>query len=334
MTDAYWLRSANGHPRYVAIGGRAGRLYSDLDYLMGARGRLERQALRLAEPLLRSSADLPLEALEAVDAVSRSVDGLHQALLLWTGYYKQTWLVGSVVDTGGRRSFCKVFKVASETAEELHRRDELAKVLPASMKLPRGRSGTEGVVLYELVQRPSRRRRPSLQELADLSLQLGATALRSPENSDHLSAPSAGSATAEALCARYGCATGEALMGSRSFHPSVLVVAHGDFTPWNMICAVGGELYAVDFEAVGLWPPYYDFVHLWSQVATLAGKELDVAALVRRLGQSGVDGPANVVRRALAFDVIETAQAFLAYQENRHRTGRALDRKVSAWTRV
>ena len=44
---------------------------------------------------------------------------------------------------------------------------------------------------------------------------------------------------------------------------------HGDFTNWNLVLDTNSNVWIIDYENVGLGPPYFDFFHFSVQEALL-----------------------------------------------------------------
>jgi hypothetical protein len=325
-TDARWIRSATWTRRYIGFGDRPGRLYRDLDYLTGVRSRLERIFLGCAPSgVIDAGAVTEDDALRALAALGGGVNGGASALLLWTGYYKDTWMVGPLVGPSGRH-FVKVFKTARMAEAEVDRIALLTTVVPQGVSLTGVEARSGVVVTYGLVKR--------LRRPLDLPALL-ATALRLGDRAAETAAGPPGTVDlylrhAAALAELGGEGIGDLVRSLQDDASNVpRAVAHGDLTPWNVLRTSDGPV-LVDYERVGLYPIYYDVVHCLVQVAVEDGRTPDVRRVERLLREHGVaQGPA-IVRAGLLSNIAITLDEHDANPGNRVRTARSLSLKLQA----
>lgn len=282
-----WIKGAGQRPRYVGFG-RAERLFQGIADLSPARGAIERLALAV-----RGRNGPPVDEERILAAWSRLHAALPDstaALLLYTGYYKDTILSGVVA--GRELRFVKVFASPDGTDEEHRRLEQLRPVVPSDVLLPELATPAAGIAAYPLIERAARR--PSSKELEEVALAIGLAASHS--------APTAGPGGRRAWDA-YISKTADLVDRTdlasldRSCVPAVApkaTVAHGDFTPWNVFRTTSGRLALVDYERVGLRAPFTDSWHLATQAGALRSRAHVPAELIARVSHTAGANNAQV----------------------------------------
>lgn len=316
-----WLRSATGEPRYLGWGRRPQQLYTSLDYMIGLRGVAERQLMRLMPtPFLRATRPLAAQARLALAETQSLPQSSVRGLLLWTGYYKNTWFVGPVEDSNGIRVFAKVFKCAEDSSSEL-RRSRIVGDLAASAgtfnAIPAARLGCT-VVGYDVVHRARLATRGETLEVAAAFGRTSADSALVPAGDDWASRCRSAALILEATI---GWPADEAIRLLTRCSPTHLAIAHGDMTPWNLLETFEGPPHLIDYECVGWRPPFYDLVYADSHPLALAGavSELEATkARLRQLGYASLD-IRTMVASALATSILEAADALAEHPDNRSR---------------
>lgn len=332
-TPVSWLRGLTPEPRYVGIGRSPGRLYPLLAYLTGLRGVAEAAVLRLpADRLERGS---PPTAV--TESLERALDGLappHEALLLYTGYYKATSFVGPVIRTaGGAPVFWKAFPDRAAAQAELERAALLRCILPGGTRTASCHLVTDRLVEYDVL--PRSRVPATTRALVGCARGIAhrarshARAVDVPVVGRH----PAGRSTVHELAGSMTSAEQRRLdaaldgLGGTTFG-----ISHGDFTRWNVFRMPDGSLGVVDYDAVAARPVLFDVVHLLTQSAVEKGRAPSLRVL--RRATAGLllgDDTAAAVADALLWDACETAQQYEENPDNRHRTRRTAGLKLAAW---
>jgi hypothetical protein len=298
-------------------------LYRHLDYLRGMRGAVERAAMRLPAQWSTVRDVVEPEVLAALVEIRRAAGGIASCLLLWTGYYKQTSLVG-IVRTTNSLEFVKVFGSQADAVDEEHRLAALRALVPENVRLAEIRRRTGGVISYRLLRR-SRRPVPAAA-LREIALDIGARALAEGGHEVSGLRDLAALGVVEEVC---GSDTSSLV--ERNVHGGLMATAHGDFTAWNTFRSLDGRVCLIDYDAVSLRPPFFDAVHFATQGPALAGRSTSLLALTRSIADraGASSGTARTwVRGCLADAVLEAATAYQAYPANRHRTGVLLRSRV------
>lgn len=326
MSDPVWVRGAAKDDRYVSVGGR--ELSSHLRYLRGLRAQVERVALLLPARWTTTRPVTEPAIVSAFHALDEALGGVKSAFLLWTGYYKSTLLVGPV-RTATAVVFVKVFPCNSEAEAELARIEQLRTIIPASVRLASVDAPGAGVVIYEAM--PRSWKPLSVDVLRPVALEIGVSALRQPSESER-EVP----AHVSSLDVLEGMVGDEVrrtiereLSGGRS------ALAHGDFTPWNAFRSPDQRTCLVDYENVGLRPPFFDAVHLETQPAAVAGHGVDLRPLIRTIAEAAgvpIAEAAGWARASTADSILDTTRAHQAFSANRARSLPLLRAKISTFT--
>jgi hypothetical protein len=277
-SELRWLRGAGRRPRYVGFGG-AERLFCGIADLSPWRGTLERAALAAR----RNGATVDDERiLEAWRRLRESLPDTTAALLLYTGFYKDTVLSGIVVGRAPR--FVKVFSADDGQEEERRRLELLRAIVPREVTLPELSSPAPGIAAYPLLTRS--RRRPTARQLQDVALTIGLNAIHStPSDSGH-SQRDWQSYLGDTAALIRSTELAEVDLDRLTGHRPPPAVAHGDFTPWNVFRTGTGELALVDYERVGLRAPFTDAWHLATQPRALRSRASVPDALIARVSQA------------------------------------------------
>jgi hypothetical protein len=314
-----WVRSAAGDLRYVAWGAAWRPLAHHLQYLTGWRGRMERVAL--SSGLTQSGADrpVPTEAMQAAYSVRETLgsEGASSGLLLYTGYYKDSWFVGPIA-SDSQFTFVKIFRTPKQAeaevdramgAERLAAGDSPFECIPARHLQPTS-------VMYPLVTRSRRSRQADAEKIGQW---LASHRLEPAGESDLLSERSA---RAEASLYE--------LVGASASRPGLLTPAvasvpylvptHGDVTPWNIVPTVG-SLTLIDYDNVAPRPRCYDLIYALTHGPLIEGATVSPTRVKQRLAAAGVIDAhqAVVVAAALATSVLEHLESLQSHPENAAR---------------
>jgi hypothetical protein len=275
-TNLEHRRGAHPIPRYL-VAGDGHRLYASLDYLTGWRGRLERIWMATLSARSQGTAVPEGELRKAFEALEAAVGPIDDALLLCTGAYKSTTLVGPVTTRRHGPLFIKLFENAALAATEQCRAEIAHQVAGGAFRTAPVRMVEDAVVAYELLPRSPRR--PSADRaLAALVAMATASLARHPARFDaereraelRELAETYGLELAD-VCARLPRSTGDA------------APAHGDATPWNVFALPDGSLALIDYEEVGLRAPLFDAFHYAVQPPVVAGRPVPAPGVVRRI---------------------------------------------------
>ena len=262
---AHWVGGARLKPTYIALGDWL-PLSSSLQFLSGPRNLLEQAALRLL-----GRRTWLIESQELKDSVDRIAKATHAdaALLLYTGYYKETLLVGPVSAADGTRLFIKYYQRAERAATEVECAKRVQRLASDYFRLARIHRRVDNIVAYELL--PRGRRPAPLPAIRQAVGQMAKSALErcKATRSTH-------EQISEELIERGGQFL-PALAGDLRALKAASVETpwpdcHGDFTPWNVFMSADGALCLVDYERAGQGPPLTDLFHFHTQPAALVGK--------------------------------------------------------------
>lgn len=311
-----WIRSAAGDLRYVGWGPAPRKLAPHLNYLTGSRGILEQMALRSGLTASGKQRAVPHDAEAALAEVMATVEPRQRGLLLYTGYYKDSWFVGPVA-TGTGIDFLKVFRDPHQASEEI-RHATLAARLPGAgaryLCLP-ATPLTDRAVSYPIVRR---RGRASTDTAIGIAMAISrGDAPVSVDEGDW-------AARADAVEARV-LAVGQSPMrpgqlASQAASGGALTLSHGDLTPWNIIPTGRGPV-LIDYERLGWRPRHFDLIYAVTHVPAVAGREASIPALLDRLKQVGVvnDERRATAVSALAVGLVEHGEALLRHPNNTRR---------------
>lgn len=320
-----WLRSVTGDLRYVAWG-RYRELVPSLDYLPGARGRIEQAFLRTPFPHTSRERDVPEAALAAVEDLTATLGAGSAALLLYTGYYKDTWFVGPIRSARGQRAFVKLFQSTDDAAAEVARADQASRLVQdgAFRTLRAVQSGQ--VVSYDIVSRAG--------SASDRdAVAIGAAIARGRKQDDATPPARArwaarSNAVDAVLAGRFDHSSSR--VGPALAHDVAWGLAHGDVTPWNIIPTHEG-LVLIDYERVALRPAFFDVVYAGSQGPALRGSPTWARENVdRELRSAGVPTSARppIVAAALAAAIVEATEDLVRHPENADRSHRLISSKL------
>ncbi|NIJ47889.1 phosphotransferase [Rhizomicrobium electricum] len=259
---------AFGNPEYLA---------QNIVFLSGLRGFIERAAIDLTQKLDLGRSVKESPVLYGWSQLVRQFQP-RDAFLLYTGYYKDTILVGGVTCANGASLFVKVYDDPAKAAAELVRANCAERFLRPWFK-PACLQAADGCVVgYELLIHAKRTPLSTDVETAILSL------CRSAYNSPRGSRPTADfvdpllSTRLSSINVSELGATLERLLSEQT--PTPEVRCHGDLTSWNLFLDNAGALCLVDYEHVGVCSPYADFFHYYVQPAALHCKTVDLEGLV------------------------------------------------------
>lgn len=278
-----WVRGARRRARYVGVG-RPWRLYSWIHDLQGIRSLAERIALSSVGRLGRPQPVHNPVIQDAWERLTSTVPGIRSALLIYTGFYKDTLLSGAV--DARLPLFVKVFGDFSGHEHEAERLRVLREIVPSSLVLASVVSEMSGVTAYELLERSGRRVPRELLEQA--ALELGLNAYREASRSGAVVGEGAWKrtiVTARALLTHLGIELSDAALSQLEERAPPEALAHGDFTPWNAFLTSNEKLAVVDYERVAPRAPFTDAWHLMTQPVALRGGTLDPTIVVARVSE-------------------------------------------------
>lgn len=266
------MRDARGTRRYVAWGDLASRLTEYLRFHQGMRARIERMALGAAYPLVRTGSPVVRDVAACCAAIQGVFGTRSSAFMLYTGWYKESVLVGPVLADDGTRHFVKAFGAESAARAESVRAAALADLLPSSVLIP-ATTRTEGaLVAYELIAHGRRNvQEAGDQRLADFVSEAYSRGAPSSLQFDEVvdcerleRLPSDVRIDADGIRRLLEWAEGRQVV----FH-----AAHGDLTPWNVLVGQANKIYLVDFDEVGPAPALSDWFHWVTHADIVAGRK-------------------------------------------------------------
>jgi hypothetical protein len=227
---------------------------------------MEQAALRLLgkrtwqidSPELKHSVERITEATGAV-----------AAFLLYTGYYKETVLVGPVQSGDGAKLFVKCYQQLDRAIAEVECATRVQSLAGDYFRLARVVKRADNIVAYELL--PHGRRAAPLAAVQDAAAAMGrnvlerCTATRATDN-----------LIGEGFVDLGGQFSPELAADLRALRDARIELAwpecHGDLTPWNVFMNDQDQLCLIDYERAGRGPPLADLFHLHTQPAALVGK--------------------------------------------------------------
>jgi hypothetical protein len=327
-THVRWLRTAIGGARYVAWGNHTGALYRHLDYLTGLRGRVERAWLRLPVRTL-TTASRSREATTTAQQLRRNLGPDSSALLLWTGYYKDTMLVGPVL-THADGVFVKHFRDPGAAQAEAERATMMHKLADAAgavtTLIP---TIMNSAVTFPLVDR---QRLATPAEAHHVATRLAAAAIaRAPSEQEQADRASRATQALEQLGSA-GIPVKERIAKLIQRGPERLAPAHGDITPWNVLIDQDGRAVLIDYDEAAWLPAYFDVVYAHSHVEALSGRvpaPTNMIDVLRSSGLAADDAQAAVVH-GLSEQVMRAADSLRNHPLNSTRLRRQVEAKLAA----
>jgi hypothetical protein len=300
-----WIRGAARRPRYVGFG-QSWSLYRWINDLQGSRSLVERLALPSVGRLGRSLPVSDPTIREAWDRLTRAFPDITSALLVHTGFYKDTVLSGVI--TSPHRLFIKVFAGMADQEAEANRLHNLREIVPSGVVLAVVELEESGLVAYQLLERNFRRAPQSM--LDDVAVNLGMNSYRhamltrgSSDDSWKAIIPN----TRE-LLAKFGIDISDEIASTLSALAPIRPIAHGDFTPWNAFLSKEDRVAVVDYERVGPRAPFTDAWHLTTQPLALRGKTVLPTVLLARVRDAAECDDASVLAWFSAYILEELNQ--------------------------
>ncbi|MFD2092788.1 phosphotransferase [Blastococcus deserti] len=261
-----------------------------------------------------------------------------RALLLYTGYYKNTLFVGPVILRHGHEPvFWKAFRGTKELELELRRVEGVRVLIGGSLRMANGHHVGAEVIQYQHL--PRSKRRLSEATLAQVAIEMGWRAQSAAVTRETFGVDPAVVLDA-ARVREFADVTGildptvvdDLLTDLPRCLAAELYLSHGDFTGRNVFSLYGGGVGVVDYDAVGMRPAFFDVVHLVCQSSVDAGRQPPVAELQGLLASVvGASRAREHLRLCLFWDWYENMLQYLDHPENRGRTGAAVALRLAAW---
>jgi hypothetical protein len=242
------------------------------------RSTLENVALRTVGRFLPSKEVRSTQVQGAWERLNAAVPDINRALLIYTGFYKETVMSGVV--EARQPLFVKVFADPTIAGKESARIDTLSRIVPADMRLASVVLESNGVIGYELLRRKARR--APVQMLERAAIELGRNGYRDASTGDDGAWKEKLYGT-QASLAMLGITLSDRAVATLEDFTPLRATAHGDFTPWNAFVTYPHQVAVVDYERVGPRAPFTDSWHLATQQAALGNRRIVPTKLAARV---------------------------------------------------
>lgn len=260
-----WLPGARRLRMYLSAGDSL-QLKRHLQFMGGIRGLIEDLVVTVVG---KSGVSLEVGNDEVLNAYQELSDliKVDAAMLLYTGWYKNTVFVGPVRGTDGCRYFAKSFKLLSDAREEATKAKSVRTLADGYFKTAGVQNVQGRVILYELVEHGQSVPDARAVEAACLAM-CTASLLRSVDAKPLKELVDFGALLG--FCAQFpwpaeGLISALERIQKQMSVPVELCFAHGDFTPWNTFSSPDDSICLIDYENFFCGTPYFDYFHYHCQ---------------------------------------------------------------------
>jgi len=278
MSGLRWLRGAKLRPTYLTFGDAA-PLARNLVFLSGLRGLAERIAIAVLSRVGPSRSVEPGALSDAWSEVKAALDA-SAALLLHTGWYKETLFVGPVRTRDGATLFVKLFAETSAAAAEAERAQAARTVVEPFFRAAAVQRVSGRLVAYDLIEHGRATLDPA-QTVAAVAAMAAAALDRATELR-----PARDAVDLDLLGPRLAAFGLPAVPGFLAEDVAIsLAPCHGDCTPWNIFADQAGRACLIDYERAGVDAPFADLFHHRIQPQVVRGRHEAVAPMLDELSR-------------------------------------------------